>query len=403
MTTCIDEIGIARCTGCFGCQSACDSGAIALILDGDGFYKPVVNRPACNDCGACRPRCPVLEPSERSKSVGKWLAPKAFAAWSLDDPTRLGSSSGGLFSELAGSMLAASGAVAGCVWGEDWSPEHILTRDPLQVERMRGSKYVPSHVGDVYRRVIATIRSGDNVLFCGAPCQVAAMERALTPKQRERVLLVEFICHGVPSLRVFHAYQRELFDGDEVAKYTFRDKSLGWQTVRAESVRGHHYQVEMPADPFGRGFAVEHLYLMEACHDCEFSHLPRWADITLGDFWGCPEEWYDRRGVSVALANTPAGLRAIESLASAGRIALEATDLATATERNPRATGGAFPVPGARRLFLDGISRGESFTRLAHKFYPSRLKLAWRAFRNSNSKTRYIVELVKRLVRRVLA
>jgi coenzyme F420-reducing hydrogenase beta subunit len=406
MTTqrpCIDEIGVARCTGCGGCDSACTRGAIELSLDGDGFYKPLVNRERCDGCGQCARRCPVIPREDAAGLHGRWPQPRAFAAWANDEPTRLASSSGGIFSELARPVIGAGGAVVGCVWGDRWIPEHVVARTWTDVERMRGSKYVPSHIGTAYRQVLAGLRDGAApVLFSGTPCQVAAMERALGARQRDRVLLVEFFCHGVPSLRAFHAYLEDLFQGDEVAKYTFRDKTLGWQTVLAEAVDGRRYRNVMSSDAFGRGFALENLYLMEACYDCSFARLPRRGDITIGDYWGCPDEWHDKRGVSVALANTPAGLRALEATGSSGRISLRPTELASATARNRCGASAAYPVPRHRRAFLDGLATGVSFGQLTSRYFGGKWYWRWRSFRQSESKMRFVLEVARGGVRRML-
>ena len=393
---CIEVIGLARCTGCFGCQSACSRKAIEILLDADGFYKPTVNREKCNECGVCQMFCPVIVEQEGGFATGNWPEPKAFAAWTTDETLRLASSSGGLFSELARPVIAAGGAVAGCVWGEYWTPEHVLAHTWSEVERMRGSKYVPSNVGDIYKQVIAFLRDSKNpVLFSGTPCQVAAMAAALNPKQRERVLLVEVICHGVPSLRVFHRYLEELFDGDAVVDYTFRDKSLGWYTVKAVAVEGKCHRVPAPDDDFFQGFAGHHLYVMESCHQCPVARLPRVRDITLGDFWGCPELWHDRLGVSVVLANNQAGLTALNSL-DISRITIKPTDVTIATAKNQQAVAGGYPIPSNRRAFLDGLANGLRFSDLKAKYFPTRGQLWLSSFRKSTSKLHFLTAFIYR-------
>ena len=404
MKSCIDMIGLARCTGCFGCQSACVNGAIELALDADGFYKPIVDREKCKECGICQRRCPVIVNQGGILTAGKWADPKAFAAWSNNEQVQLASTSGGIFPELARAVIDAGGAVAGCAWGENWTPIHILARTWAGVERMRGSKYVPSQVRDIYQQVIATLRDSEKpVLFSGTPCQVAAMEAALAPEQRKRVILVEIICFGVPSLRVFHHYLNELFEGEAVASYTFRDKASGWKSssILAKSTTGQIYHLPIAGDSFVRGFLAYNLYVMESCHQCLFAHLPRVADITIGDFWGCPEPWEDRRGVSVVLVNSPAGLIAIESLDASGRITLKPTDIATATAKNPQAASGGYPIPSNRRAFLDGLARGDRFVQLKARYFPTRWQLLWSSFRRSNSKLRFLAGFVYRCLRRI--
>jgi hypothetical protein len=220
------------------------------------------------------------------------------------------------------------------------------------------------------------------------------MHAALSSEQRTRVLLVEFICHGVPSLRVFHRYLEELFNGDAVVTFTFRDKAFGWQTTLATSVEGESHHVPCSNDAFFQGFAVHHMYMMEACYQCPFARLPRCADITLGDFWGCPELWNDKRGVSIVLINSPAGLQAVELLEASDSIILKHTDVATATLKNQRAISGSYQIPKNRRSFLGGLARGEQFAKLKDRYFPSKLHCLRSAFLQSNSKWRFVVSVI---------
>ena len=265
----IDIITAARCTGCGGCEWVCPPSSITMEVDRDGFYKPTINRDTCTDCGICQRPCPVIENEKKTLTKGQWAEPKAFGAWTKNEPSRIASSSGGIFSELARDIIDAGGAVAGCVWEANWTPAHILTRNWSDVERMRGSKYAPSRADNIYQQVLDFLRKTDKpVLFCGAPCQVAALAALLKPEFRPRVLLVDFICHGVPSLTVFHSYLEGLFGGEEVVSYTNRDKTLYWQTVRAKSSSGKSYLLEGYKDPFFSGYCEHHIYLMEACYNC---------------------------------------------------------------------------------------------------------------------------------------
>ena len=334
-------------------------------------------------------------------SVGNWEEPKAFAAWSNDEDVRLSSSSGGLFTELARSVIDNGGAVAGCVWGEHLTPEHLLAHSLADVEKMRGSKYVPSRVGNIYQEGIALLNDSEKtLLFSGTPCQVAAMDAALRPEQRTRVLLVECICHGVPSLHVFHRYIDELFGGEKVASYTFRDKSFGWQSVLAVSAHGKRHHVTAPKDAFFKGFAIHHLYLMELCYQCPFARLPRVADISMGDFWGCPEQLHDKRGVSVVLVNTEKGMRAVGAAENMGSLAVEAVSLAEAVAKNQRAIKGEHSVPQKRRAFLNGMIGGRSFAALQAAFFPSRSELLWYSFLNEDHKILFLRNIFLAVLRK---
>ena len=315
---------------------------------------------------------------------------------------RAASSSGGIFSELARNIIDAGGAVAGCVWEANWTPVHILTQNWSDVERMRGSKYAPSRADNIYQQVLDFLRKTDKpVLFSGAPCQVAALVALLKPEFRPRVLLVDFICHGVPSLTVLHSYLKGLFNGDDVVSYTCRDKTLFWETIRAKSSSGKSYLLEGYKDPFFSGFCIYHLYLMEACHNCEFTNLPRRSDVTLSDYWNCPPEWYDLRGVSFLMASSEKGLKALQDLKITGRIELRKTDLETALRKRRQLSGNGYPIPRHRRAFLDAIANGASFQQAQKSCFPSWLELWFKGFRKSESKARYIQQYAFAAVRKI--
>lgn len=405
--TCIDLLGVDRCTGCFGCQSACQQGAIRLVLNPEGFYKPMVNHDVCNYCGLCIQRCPVLAYDLGRLPDAKLPEPKVYAAWSKDDFWRLASTSGGLFSELALPVIDAGGIVVGCVWGNEWTPKHEIASTWPEVERMRGSKYVPSMVGNLYAKIIEYLKETPRgtVLFAGTPCQVAALDLSLNREQRKRVLLIDIICDGVPSLRVFHSYLRELFKGEQVVSYMFREKSFGWgaSSIRAETSNLSCYHVKVWDDPFIKGSQVYRLYQMDACDGCLFARLPRPGDITLGDYWGCPDRLNDNKGVSVVLANTQAGQEALDWLISANRIFCEPTDLVMATKFNQRLIHGNYVGSENRQAFLNGLIAGKKFNSLKKKYYPkhiSKWKARWVDFCSASSKREYVAKAISQILRK---
>jgi hypothetical protein len=221
-------------------------------------------------------------------------------------------------------------------------------------------------VGDVYRQVRALAARGDTpVLFSGTPCQVAALTTLLSPDQRQQVLLVDFLCHGVPSLTLFHRYLRELHGGEPISAYTFRDRTYGPQTIRAESVGGRRSYARVNGDAFMQGFCVFHAFLQRACHACPFRGGSRVSDVTLADYWGAPREYAHLGGISVACANTPAGLEALTRLGATG-----------ATILKPLA---AYPRATARRVWsvsvrrpgvMRDIAAGRTFAQIVATHYP---------------------------------
>lgn len=365
----IDLIGDAQCTGCSACINACSQLALELGQNSAGFYRPVVDRDKCTNCGVCALKCPVILEEQGKLERAPWIEPKAFAARSRDENIHLSSSSGGAFTEIARVILSRSGVVAGCAWGDDWMPTHILVRTDEELKELRGSKYVQSKVGVILNDIVGLCKHGIPVLFSGTPCQVAAIKHLLKPSEREHLVTCEVVCHGVPSPKVFDLYLRWLFAGGKVKNYTFRAKTKGWQTVYAQGINGKVYELPLSADPYARLGFVYHLSLMQSCFGCVFQRLPRVADITLGDFWGIPAELDDPRGVSLVLANSPKGEALCLETAQMNTLEMVSVDLSVAGAKNPRVMGKQWTLPRFRAAFLRDVAQGHSFTYLLRKYY----------------------------------
>ena len=102
------------CCGCTACAAVCPANCIEMKADAEGFLAPAVNMEKCVCCGACERVCPMLHPPEVR------MEPLAYAACNKIDTVRAHSSSGGVFSLLAGTILSAGGAICGAVYGDDF-------------------------------------------------------------------------------------------------------------------------------------------------------------------------------------------------------------------------------------------------------------------------------------------
>ena len=91
-----------------------------MVRDEEGFCYPSVDHEACVSCGLCVRRCPVLGEQPKNDAVTTCLA-----TWS-DRETRLESSSGGMFTELARHVLSRGGAVFGAAYDEGLVVRHRM-------------------------------------------------------------------------------------------------------------------------------------------------------------------------------------------------------------------------------------------------------------------------------------
>lgn len=369
---CLTSIGDDQCTGCAACANGCPHSAIEIKLNQEGFYRPFLRAERCNECMVCLHHCPVIAITNPDASfIQNSKTPEVFAAWSTSEEVHLSSSSGGIFSELARYILDHGGAVCGCEWGEHWIPRHVIIKDWNDISKLRGSKYIPSFIGEqLYKEIIGLAKSGTTVLFCGTPCQVAGLDRIAPPAARSNIILVELVCHGVPSLTSFWSYIDWKFGGiGRLTYYSFRNKELCCQTICAFTDSGNKYLTECYRDHWFSSAMVYHLLLQRSCYSCLFCSIPRHGDLTLGDFWGIPEQWHNPHGDSVILTNTQKGAEVFNQLIKKKLIRVIQSDYATASQKSPRLRGAFYHVPVLRSLALRMIANRGGFALFYHMCY----------------------------------
>ena len=302
------------CTGCMACYNACNHQAIEITKDKDGFLRPAVKMENCVECELCKKACPVLIPLEPMCS-----SPFSYAAWHKKDRTV--SSSGGAFSAFARMTLAQGGVVAGAAYDKNLHLRHVIIDKVDELPTLRGSKYVQSEIGDIFKVIKKYLQDGRKVLFCGTPCQVAGL-RGFLRIDFDNLLTADLVCHGVPSDSVFQSYISKLrtrFSKDEdcLKNYEFRRKEV-WAKIPSITSKNASiplYGVDaLYVDAFNKGAIFR-----ESCYRCPFAQIPRVGDVTLGDFWGIGRhgkkfKYNVMKGVSLILVNSEKGQKSLSAL-----------------------------------------------------------------------------------------
>ena len=161
-----------------------------------------------------------------------WEKPKVYAVKHKDEEIRAASRSGGIFTALSDLTLVNGGIVYGCVLTEDFTAVHIRAENVAERNRMRGSKYIQSRLGDTFKNVQKDLDTGKSVLFSGTSCQVAGLKQFLK-KEYSNLFCVDIVCHGVSSPLVWEKYlrwQEQKNHGKKVIKVDFRNKNqFGWR------------------------------------------------------------------------------------------------------------------------------------------------------------------------------
>lgn len=300
----INKVGNA-CCGCGACEQICKFNAIKMIATAEGFLYPIIDMDKCTNCGMCAKSCPVLNAQYKN-----FKKPKSFAVMANDE-IRYNSSSGGVFSVLAYYFLKNNGYVAGAIWDKDGSVKHVVSDKKEVVNEMRGSKYLQSEMRDCYLKIKDLLKTQNQVLFTGTPCQIAGLKSFLG-KEYDNLFTLEIICHGTPSPKVFRKYlQENLSANEEFIKTNFRDKIQGWshKHIITTETNLRTFSTKIKEHDFSQAF-LKDLCLRKSCGECKFNKLSRQADITMGDFWGVwkyDKNLDDKKGTSIVFLNNKRG------------------------------------------------------------------------------------------------
>ena len=290
-----------NCTGCGACINICPQKCLEFYQSDEGFYYPSVNTIECIDCGLCKKTCPEISKIEKRQSR------KTYAAFSKDKEIRERSSSGGLFSVLASYVIRNGGVVYGASFDNNLKLSHIKAETLEELSLLRGSKYVQSVIVDVYKEIKNYIDKSRLVLFAGTPCQVAGI-LSYIKKNKNYLVTIDVICHGVPSPKAFEAYLHKLTFA-KPDSFVFRDYKH-WGYALSLVVNGKVESLREEKNVYLNLFLRGELS-RESCYRCQYARNERISDITLGDFWGIGKDYSyvedTSSGVNLVLLNTKKG------------------------------------------------------------------------------------------------
>lgn len=268
-----------KCSGCTACVACCPQNAIIMTFDTEGFKYPVIDREKCIECGKCLRTCPILNKQKKNKVTLSYIA------INKEKEQRLKSASGGIFSVIALNVLEHGGVVFGAAYDADFQVRHIAIENKKDLHKLQMSKYVQSDLDGVFNSVENYLKNGRLVLFSGTPCQVAGL-KAYHNNEDSNLILLDLVCHGVPSPVLFEEYKKALKEEykSNIENIYFRSKVLGHHlsTIAVSFSDGKLRHSTRLIKSYPRlwfaGYSSR-----PSCYACSFKEEDRVSDFTLFD------------------------------------------------------------------------------------------------------------------------
>lgn len=321
---------IHDCYGCGVCATACGQNIINIALNSDGFYEPnIINFEKCTDCGICTDVCAFIHNDLALKGRNS----HCYAAWSKDMLVRRKCSSGGAGFEIGKYLIGLGYKVCGVRYNtEENIAEHYIATTVEDLVQSIGSKYIQSFTVDGFN---AIDRKG-KYLVTGTPCQIDSFRRYIQKfRCEDNFILMDFFCHGVPSMILWKKYLR--WAEAKVGKITYvswRNKQTGWHDswsmgidgeAHGENINWHDNYNQIIREKksylssrLSQGDRFYRLFLSDSClgkqcyDSCKYKIEQSSADIRICDLWGKTYQ-HNEDGVSGAITFTERGKRILRN------------------------------------------------------------------------------------------
>jgi coenzyme F420-reducing hydrogenase beta subunit len=323
---------IKNCYGCGVCVVSCPLKIIKLELDKSGFYQAAIfNMNKCTNCGMCFSVCAY---AHNELSIEKHEIITSYAAWSNDERVRRKCSSGGIGFEIGKQLIEQGYKVCGVKYNaETEQTEHYIAATVEEFILSIGSKYIQSYTVDGFKAIDKT----GKYLVTGTPCQIDSFRRLIRKRRIEdNFVLMDFFCHGVPSMLVWKKYVQEVEKiTGKVIYASWRNKQTGWHDSWAVGIDGvesgekvnwndnYNILIKEKKSYYNSRFSQGDLFykfflsdscLGKACYErCKYKYEQSAADIRIGDLWGEKYKKEDN-GVSALISFTTKGDKIVRNL-----------------------------------------------------------------------------------------
>ena len=241
---------------------------------------------------------------------------------SKDSNTWEKSTSGGAFTEICKAYNSDNTYFVGAMW-DGLYVRHAIVDSINDIYLFQKSKYISSDLGETFREIKKLLNDGKRVLFSGTPCQVAGLKNYLNHNY-DNLFLIDLICHGVGSQKVFFEcikYYEQKYECSVIG-YEFRSKK---NVYRSDYISKYLIQDKskikemlLEKDEYNQLFLSQRCIRKSCGENCKYRTRCRGGDITLADFKGLeqvfPELLGTKKNYSTIVFNTTKGKKLFEEL-----------------------------------------------------------------------------------------
>lgn len=383
------------CCGCTACYSVCPKNAIKMVRDNEGFLYPEVDKEKCVNCGMCKKVCPILNKAKLNE-----FKPKAYLFQNNNEEIRKDSTSGGIFTAIGEFVIKNNGIVYGATFDDNFVVNHIGVESTYELCKFRKSKYVQSNQNNCFKEIKQYLDNGKLVCYSGTPCQVGGL-KAYLRKDYENLILVDIMCHSVPSPLVFEKYKRYILkkmNANKILNINFRDKSkygYKYSMMTVETDNGIYSQ-GIDTDPYLRAFFSD-VSVRPSCYNCHFKTMKRVSDLTIWDCFNINEidkSFDDDKGTTRVLVQSEKGEKLLENLDNAR---LKELDINIATKKVKEMTN-SVNYNNKRKNFFENINDDNVF----EKYYPTNFKTKINSFVRKTLAVTGVYSSVKSFAKKIL-
>ncbi len=295
------------CSGCGMCEVICPKDAIEISLNSSGFYHYEVDEKKCIHCNLCKNVCSF----SNIKNIKKIEYGNLFKVKSKSINIVEESTSGGVCYEIANYYNSRGYSIIGCSYDKkNKIAKHILIDENRNqdIELINKSKYIQSNT-----EIFNKLNSLNSAVIFGLPCQIASINNYLLLKnRRDSFILIELICHGVPSHLLFSKYIDEQKITNPNVEFRYKRDKINWKKKRMKVWNNKKMKIIKSTKSKFYTFFELSKCLSQSCYECNFRNKSG-ADLRVGDYWN-DEDKRNCLGINMVISMTEKGEKILNNL-----------------------------------------------------------------------------------------